>query len=89
MRITYRFYKTTINPRIPITAAPETAVGTAPPAADDELLKALLATLAALEALLTAVLKMDVTPDMTSVVKDETILPGLVAVADGVVVLLI
>lgn len=72
---------------MPITATPETVVGTAPPAEDDELLKALLVEVPALEALLTAVLKIDVTPDTTSVVNEEMILPDSVPVADGVVVL--
>jgi len=82
-------YRAAINPRIPTmpTAAPETTVGIAPPAEDDELLTVLLAALAALEALLTAVLKIDVTPEMTSVVKEETTLPAPVDV--GVVVVVV
>lgn len=97
-------YKAAINPRIPITpiAAPETAVGTAPPVDDDDdvpttAVLAILATLeapleallAALERVLTAVLNIDVTPEITSVVNEETTLPAApVTVPEGVVVLL-
>jgi hypothetical protein len=94
-------HKAAINPKIPTTpiAAPETAVGTAPPAEDEDVpTTAVLATLATLEAplepllaaletLLTAVLKIEVTPEMTSVVNEETTLPAaLVPVPDEVVV---
>lgn len=86
-------------PTTPI-AAPETAVGIAPPADEEDVpTKAVLATLAmleapleallaALESVLTAVLKMDVTPETTSVVNEETTLPAApVTVGEGVVVL--
>lgn len=77
-------FKATIKPRIPITptVALESAVGTAPPAED-----VLVTLLAALETLLTAVLKMDVVAEITSVVKEEMMLPAPVAVPDGVVAL--
>ncbi len=63
-----RLYKAAIIPRRPRTAAPETAVGIAPLPEEVELVSAEPALLVRLpatpDAVLTAVLKIEVTPDI-------------------------